>query len=97
MNSVTQAETPSTVNAIHHVEMLCSTTSAPKVPPPNFARTEKILPKNIEDTGFIKPDIIVPLPENTMETQCALVVNVNKDLHEGEDLAASALARGCNS
>ena len=96
MNSAIQAETPSTVNAIHHVEIWCNAALAPKLPEPKFAKTEKILPKNMEDTGFIKPDRIVPLPENTMKAQCALVVNMNKDFHEGE-LFASTLSVGCNS
>ena len=97
MNSAIQAETPRIVNATHHIEMSCSAAFAPNVPPPNCAKTEKILPKNTEATGFNKPDRIVPLPEKRTKTQCALVVNMNKDFHEGEDMAALGVSMGCNS
>jgi hypothetical protein len=97
MNSATHADMPSAVNAIHHIEISCKATFALKVPAPYFAKTEKMLPKKIEETGFIKPARIVPIPDAAMEIQFALVVNANKDLHVGRVSAVAALSMGCSS
>lgn len=97
MNSATHAETPSAVNATHHIEIWCSATFALKAPAPYSAKTEKISPKKMEEAGFNTPLKIVPVTEIAMEIQFALVVNANKDLHVGVVSAVPALWMGNNS